>query len=469
MKLQRNPTERGQAIILIAIGIIGLMAFLVLAVDGGSTLYDRRTAQNAVDAAALAGGYAYANNPWSTTVSGISNAVHNRAHDNSYDTIDGKTVSITVSPNPLPSSPEPSTPVDIRVAITSKVTTSFIQLIYSGDVKNTVEATAHVIPPDRGSPFNGSALVSLAPTGCGVTSFNGNVNANLIGGGIYDNSSDPNCALNGPGGSYMVYSPFVDVVGGISSSVGTNNLIVPNPGTNLRTGYQPQLNYPPGIHMPDPPTNVCSGSAASKIASNVTRNDPNGAAIKDAHNHNIKFDQYSPGVISTNIKNLGNAAFDPGVYCLTGGFDLNASQYIWGENVLFYIAGSAPCGFTWNGGAEILLSGVGLKLDGTTQSTTSGYKGMLIYVSYVRGSGIAWSPQSSLSAPSFNGNQASVIIGTVYAPTCNIQLNGTGGNFYQGQMIGYTTSLTGNSTVFMNYNPDKNITIQNNAKVDLAK
>ncbi len=94
---------------------------------------------------------------------------------------------------------------------------------------------------------------------------------------------------------------------------------------------------------------------------------------------------------------------------------------------------------------------------------------MLVYVSYVRGSGIAWSPQSNVSAPSFNGNQASTMIGTVYAPTCNVQLNGTGGNFYQGQMIGYTTSLTGNSTIFMNYNPDKNIKIQNNAKVDLAK
>ncbi len=468
MKPQRTPNERGQAIILIAIGIIGLMAFLVLAVDGGSTLYDRRTAQNAVDAAALAGGYAYANNPWSTTVSGISSAVHNRAHDNFYDTIDGKTVTITVSPNPLPSSPGPSHPIDVRVSIRSKVSTSFLHLIYSGEIQNTVEATAHVIPPDRGSPFNGSALVSLAPNGCGVTSLNGNVNANLIGGGIYDNSADPNCALDGPGGSYMVYSPFVDVVGGISPNVGTNNLIIPNPETNRRTGYQPQLNYPPGINMPEPPGDVCSGAGASKIASNVTRNDPNGATIKDAHNHNVKFDQYSPGVISSNIKSLGNVAFDPGVYCLTGGFDVNASQYIWGENVMLYVSGTSPCNFSWNGGAEVLLSGVGLKLDGTMQDSTSNYKGMLIYVSYMRG-GTAWSPQSSLSAPSFNGNQASAIIGTVYAPTCNVQLNGTGGNFYQGQLIGYTTSLTGNSTIFMNYNPDKNITVQNNAKVDLYK
>jgi hypothetical protein len=281
----------------------------------------------------------------------------------------------------------------------------------------------------------------------------------------------------------MVFAPFVDVVGGISSSVNTTtNLIVPDPANNLRTGYQPQLSYPPGINMPDPPTTVCSGPAASRVGNNVTGytdsngtsqlfRDAGGSQIVDNHGSAAKFDEYSPGVITSNLKSMGNIYFEPGTYCLTGGFDLNANQIIWGQNVLLYVAGSAPCNFSWNGGAQVDLAGIGLQVDGSTVTTTSGYKGLLIYVSYARGGTpqVFWSPQTSLKAPTFNGNQSSAIIGTIYAPTCNVQLTGTGGNFYQGQMIGYTATLIGNSTIFMNYNPDKNITVQNMAKVDLSK
>jgi len=47
--------EDGQAIILIVFAMIGLLAFLALAIDGGNTLTERRRAQNASDSGALAG------------------------------------------------------------------------------------------------------------------------------------------------------------------------------------------------------------------------------------------------------------------------------------------------------------------------------------------------------------------------------------------------------------------------------
>jgi len=46
--------ERGQAIILIAFAIVGFIAIVALALDGGNVLLDRRRAQNAVDTAAYA-------------------------------------------------------------------------------------------------------------------------------------------------------------------------------------------------------------------------------------------------------------------------------------------------------------------------------------------------------------------------------------------------------------------------------
>lgn len=48
-------SERGQAIVLMALLMIGLLAFAALAIDGGNTYVERRRAQNAADAGALAG------------------------------------------------------------------------------------------------------------------------------------------------------------------------------------------------------------------------------------------------------------------------------------------------------------------------------------------------------------------------------------------------------------------------------
>lgn len=56
-----NPThsnrERGQALVLIALAAIVLVAFVALAVDGSQTYSQRRVAQNAGDGAAVAGAY----------------------------------------------------------------------------------------------------------------------------------------------------------------------------------------------------------------------------------------------------------------------------------------------------------------------------------------------------------------------------------------------------------------------------
>jgi hypothetical protein len=54
----RNPYRRhesGQVIVLFAIGLLGLLAMLGVVIDGGTLYLQRRTAQNAADAAALAG------------------------------------------------------------------------------------------------------------------------------------------------------------------------------------------------------------------------------------------------------------------------------------------------------------------------------------------------------------------------------------------------------------------------------
>ena len=45
--------ERGQALVLIALAIVGLAAMAGLVIDGGNAFLDRRNAQSAADSAAL--------------------------------------------------------------------------------------------------------------------------------------------------------------------------------------------------------------------------------------------------------------------------------------------------------------------------------------------------------------------------------------------------------------------------------
>src|SRR5258708_22061837 len=61
-KPMRHQGQEGQAIVLIALATIGLLAFMVLAIDGSRYYDQRRTSQNASDAASLAGLYWYKHN-----------------------------------------------------------------------------------------------------------------------------------------------------------------------------------------------------------------------------------------------------------------------------------------------------------------------------------------------------------------------------------------------------------------------
>src|SRR6266498_5372627 len=75
--------ERGQALILIAFAAIGLFAIVGLAIDGSAKYSDRRHAQNAADAAALAGSLALTSEDPAVSAAWVSYA-RDRADDNGY-------------------------------------------------------------------------------------------------------------------------------------------------------------------------------------------------------------------------------------------------------------------------------------------------------------------------------------------------------------------------------------------------
>jgi uncharacterized membrane protein len=113
--MKKNRFERGQALIVVALAIVGLVGIVALAVDGGNVFSDRRKAQNAVDAAALASAYA--------RIKGgdVIGAALESAAQNGYDN-NGVTNIISVYTPPR-DGPHAGDIEYIQVIITSNVTT----------------------------------------------------------------------------------------------------------------------------------------------------------------------------------------------------------------------------------------------------------------------------------------------------------------------------------------------------------
>ncbi len=438
MNTRNNKSERGQAIVLIAVAIVGLLGALALAVDGGMIMYDRRSAQNAADAAAAAAGYELANNPWDTAtlVTRVQAQGLNRAADNGYSAPD-KTVVVEYPPVAGTFhyvGTDTNVNNYVRVRITSPVDTSFVHFVYTGPVVNTVESVVHVVPPRPGPIYPGYGLVALAPSGCSMIYAGGTVNTNLLGGGIFVNSSSnstsPSCtAMTVQSSSSMIYTPSLTVVGGISNAGG----LIVQPGPQSSPAPANAVAYPPN-NVPTIPT--CAGPA-DIIVKNQTINF-------------VTYDrEMSPGYYNSAIPNK-DIWLKPGIYCFNNGFSVNNNQHIGGQGVLLFISGSDPCNISWNGGATIQLKGY----------QYAPYKGLLMFINPRNFANVAEGPLT------FNGNMGSYINGTIYAPTCAINMNGNGGAFYQGQIVGYQLTLLGGADINLQYVAGDNYEDQSPARVD---
>src|SRR5689334_8472384 len=115
--MKKTPFERGQALILIALAIVGLVGIAGLVIDGGRGFMDRRRAQNAADSAALASAYA--------RIKGedMVGAALSSAAENGYNN-DG-TTNVVVLYTPPKDGPHAGQIEYIQIIITSNLDTYF--------------------------------------------------------------------------------------------------------------------------------------------------------------------------------------------------------------------------------------------------------------------------------------------------------------------------------------------------------
>jgi hypothetical protein len=403
--LAGSDSERGQAVVLMALVAGVLLLTIGLAVDAGSLYVSRRTQQAAADAAAWAGAVElyYKRSASEARDTAIGDAFRNGFSTNAEVTVIANVPPVT--------GPHAGDPQFIEVIIERQVRTTFLQ--GAGGVFTLVRARA----VGGAMPFQSShAIMALDRDGQTFkTNGNGGVRAN--GGGIKINSgaSDAGAAV-GNGG---VYAPYIHVGGGVSTSGGSATFS-PTPVRGLPPDADPFFT------MPGPPIDGLPTFRNVRV---------NGAETLD------------PGVYvgGITITSSGNAKLRPGLYVFKGGgIKITGGGVMEGVTpdtgvLLFnthnnYPGAAGTCG-------DIALAGNG-KLDLRAQQFGP-YAGILL-----------WQDRACTEDLAISGNGTlTTLVGTVYAPTAHINLTGNGSTALtlDAQFISSLMDYAGNAALNLNW------------------
>jgi hypothetical protein len=403
MKNNRS-TEGGQAMVLLVLGVVVLLGFTALAIDGGMVYSDRRNAQMASDASSLAGGAAaalymdnhhviYGNFTCEST--GVINAQNstdpdnpgailaaiNRADDNNY-TIDddiSDNHGVTTECGIEDHGGWFDKYIDIKTMITKDTQTSFAQFIFKGLMRNTVEAVTRVRP--RSPAVFGHAIVALNPAACqgnqNGAGFSGDVDTHVTGGGIFSNGC---LQVNGNG------------TGEVQVTDGTIN-------------YGGQVQNPDQFNPAPEPTDPLPPSA-----------------------YEIPAPDCSQGWNGTGNQLEARSPLTPGLYCVTENLRLNGGEFSGNGVTIVMLDGELKI----NGNVE-----VDLRAPSSYPDPAPAMAGVLIYV-----------PKTNTNPVTLNGTSDSYFEGTVYAPSSTIIFEGTGGSDnYHTQFIGWNVKAGGTSDI----------------------
>jgi len=295
-----KPFERGQALIIIALALVGLIGIAGLVIDGGNAFQDRQRAQNAVDAAALASAHAR------VTGGNVVDAAMASAAKNGYNN-DGVQNIISLY-TPPKDGPHAGDLEYIQVIIRSTVTTYLMRVIGTDEI------------------VNGHAVISLAPNSSCLNRspfwIHGEATLDISGGGVFVNAGD-DCALVQQGsGSIRIAGDYdINVVG--TANVQKVHLFTPaiSPGAHAQA-----IPYPPPFFMPN--VKGCGGDAEIR---------EDGITM-------------SPGAWGDDFPPPGVTLLESGVYCLNNGMHITGN--LEGHNVLFFVRRGEV---RFNSGADILL------------------------------------------------------------------------------------------------------------------
>ena len=410
-----NKTERGQALIIIAIALVVIAGLMALVVDGGNTFLDRRNAQNAADSAVLAGALARIRGGQNPITVALASAAQN-----GY-TNDGTTSVVTVQIPPV-SGPHTGDVEYIQVIIVSHVKTYLASVLGWSQFTNEVQAVARSKASEQKQLLNGPALVSLAPnSNCGSgKSFwlHGEVSLEVTGGGVFVNSNNQNCALvqEGSGKIHLENAYRISVVGG--ASIQKAQFLTPS----VAVGEVP-ISFPPPFFLPD----INCGEEEAAVSQDGTTMSPGKWGDED----------FPP----EGVTNL-----EPGVYCLDGDFIVGEGRTLTGTDVLIKVSKG-----------EINFSrDAKISLDAPSGGENFG---LLIFM-----------PIENKNPVVLDGSMGSVLTGTILTPAAPITIIGSSPKHeYHSQIIGYTIEMQGQHQLDIIYKNSENFDSMSMPEVQLSE
>jgi hypothetical protein len=287
-------------------------------------------------------------------------------------------------------------------------------------------------------------IIALNPNPCSGSGANGNIGLGtsggggseaeitLTGGGAFLNSGGSGCGME------IMGCPTITIDDGALGSVGDGNinmdvgsktcsdkLTLPSPTYN-----EDSYDFEPD--MPEAP-DACGYAPAHYSSTSGTTTLYQGYYAQFPPKGTKKDPVYDKIVLS------------PGIYCLDTDLSLKNGQSITGDDVLIYL----------KNGNVFSIEGGTLSLSGRADGDYKGY--VLIADSDFSGQ----SPNCIV-----NGNAEATFTGTIFAPYCDIQLDGGAKTTsMSAQIIGYTVKITGSQTVNLYYDPD--ISAESDPKVGL--
>ena len=392
-------TDRGQALVVTALGLMMLLLMAALGLDVGYLRYQKQQMQKAADAGAIAGATALAYS--GDYVNAAINDVRANGFDNNND------VTVTVN-NP------PQTPGDpflgnlnyVEVIVSQSRPTFFLRV--NGITSVTVRSRAVANAQGNAS----GCLYALDPTGSGTFTVDSGVNLSTTC-GIYVNSSDT-AALVDSGTATTIVSESGVGIGGVGIGVA---------GSYAGSGFQPT----PTVGIPQFTDPLGTVPALSTPAACINM---------PPQNYN-----YTPSAYcGINLQPGKTYTFAAGTYIiLGGGMNVPNSTVVTGTGVTFYVTYDASHGYapvTIGNNSQNLLS-----------APTSGpLRGILFFQDRT-----VISPMPS----TFDSSLGATITGALYFPTTKVQFKGTpSGVPSYSPIVAWQIEFEGSSTMKANFLPN---------------
>ena len=452
-------SEKGQVLVIIVLALVGLLGMAALAIDGGMIYSHRRTAQNAVDAAAYAAAADITSRvkevdkvDWTCDQLRLpgnwkvaANEAIDRAGENKFDIdFSGATVTndvvkkITTISYGMDDnngveficSEGTNKYIDVHVRLTTTIETTLMKAVSSDSVVNTVDSVVRVRP--RVLLAEGAAIVALKNV-CG------NISPEKYDGGITVEGSGE-VTINGGGMRSNACLRFLGEGGDISIEDGG----ITYDTYSQDNGSQPV--YPPpttgeDIDVTDTveilTTQLRAGCDTYESAGKIT----NGV--------------YNPGKYSgVDLKNGKTVTLRPGLYCITGDFEATGGTMT-GNGVTIFMDENAGVFSTVGNGsttANIVLTAPVVGCEVETPGCKPAVGGMLIF--YL-GDDNKLTYNGKAPEVKIGGSASSQYEGTILVPKTQIKVGGNSEMISSigAQIIAESVVVHGNTTLSIEYDP----------------